>query len=111
MSTIRILSGSYRNQPVVDEVFTLVKGFQTGKKGNYVTVKNEGQFAIAIDEVKVKVDSIEDIQFMNGEQVSDNTVEFKVKAEVSMETEIEAMDRIALPVSYTHLTLPTNREV
>ena len=96
MSTIRILSGSYRNQPVVDEVFTLVKGFQTGKKGNYVTVKNEGQFAIAIDEVKVKVDSIEDIQFMNGEEVLGNTIEFKAKAEVSTETEVEAMDRIAL---------------
>ena len=96
MSTIRILSGSYRNKPVVDEVFTLVKGFQTGKKGNYVTVKNEGQFAIAIDEVKVKVDTIEDIQFMNGENVVGNTVEFKVKTEVSKETETEAMDRIAL---------------
>ena len=96
MSTIRILSGSYRNQPVVDEVFTLVKGFQTGKKGNYVTVKNEGQFAIAIDEVKVKVDTIEDIQFLNGEQMVNNTVEFKTKAEVSKETEVEAMDRIAL---------------
>ena len=96
MSTIRILSGSYRNQPVIDEVFTLVKGFQTGKKGNYVTVKNEGQFAIAIDEVKVKVDSIEDIQFMNGEEVLGNVIEFKVKQEVSAETETEAMDRIAL---------------
>jgi hypothetical protein len=95
MSTIRILSGSYRNQPVVGEVFTLVKGFQTGKKGNYVTVKNEGQFAIAIDEVKVKVDSIEDIQFMNGEEVISNTVEFKTKQEVSKETEDEAMNRIA----------------
>jgi len=96
MSTIRILSGSYRNQPVIDEVFTLVKGFQTGKKGNYVTVKNEGQFAIAIDEVKVKVDSIEDIQFMNGEEVLGNVIEFKAKQEVSSETETEAMDRIAL---------------
>jgi len=95
MSTIRILSGSYRNQPVAGEVFTLVKGFQTGKKGNYVTVKNEGQFAIAISEVKVKVDSIEDIQFMNGEEVVNNTVEFKAKAEVPAETEVEAMDRIA----------------
>jgi len=96
MSTIRILSGSYRNQPVVGEVFTLVKGFQTGKKGNYVTVKNEGQFNIDIDEVKVKVDTIEDIEFMNGEPVVNNTVEFKVKTEVSVETEQEAMDRIAM---------------
>jgi len=95
MSTIRILSGSYRNQPVIDAVFTLVKGFQTGKKGNYVTVKNEGQFAIAIDEIKVKVDTIEDIQFMNGEPVSVNTIEFKAKAEVSAETEEQAMNRIA----------------
>jgi hypothetical protein len=95
MSTIRILSGSYRNQPVIDAVFTLVKGFQTGKKGNYVTVKNEGQFAIAIDEIKVKVDTIEDIQFMNGEPVSVNTIEFKAKTEVSAETEEQAMNRIA----------------
>jgi hypothetical protein len=95
MSTIRILLGSYRNQPVVNEVFTLVKGFQTGKKGNYVTVKNEGQFAIAIDEVKVKVDTIEDIEFMNGEAVISNTVEFKAKHQVPSETEEEAMNRIA----------------
>ena len=38
MSTIRILSGSYRKQSVVNTEFTLVKGFQTGAKGGYVTV-------------------------------------------------------------------------
>ena len=93
MSTIRILSGSYRNQPVVNEVFTLVKGFQTGKKGNYVTVKNEGQFAIAIDEVKVKVDAIEDIQYLNGDHAVGNT-EVK-QVEVVAESDEAAMDRIA----------------
>ena len=93
MSTIRILSGSYRNQPVVNEVFTLVKGFQTGKKGNYVTVKNEGQFAIAIDEVKVKIDAIEDIQYLNGDHAVGNT-EVK-QVEVVAESDEAAMDRIA----------------
>ena len=93
MSTIRILSGSYRKQPVVNTEFTLVKGFQTGKKGSYVTVKNDGQFAINIPEVKVLVDSINEIEFLNGEQVLANTVEFK--KEVVKETETEAMDRIA----------------
>ena len=93
MSTIRILSGSYRKQPVVNTEFTLVKGFQTGAKGGYVTVKNDGQFAINIPEVKVLVDSIENIQFLNGEKVLANTVEFK--KEVVKETETEAMDRIA----------------
>lgn len=94
MSTIRIISGSYRNQPVVDQVFTLVKGFQSGKKGNYVTVKNDGQFAINISEVKVKVDGIEQIQFLNGEPVVANTVEFK-KPVAKQESDEEAMDRIA----------------
>lgn len=94
MSTIRILSGSYRKQSVVNTEFTLVKGFQTGAKGGYVTVKNDGQFAINIPEVKVLVDSINEIEFLNGESVTENTVKF-AKAEVSKETETEAMDRIA----------------
>jgi hypothetical protein len=93
MSTIRILSGSYRKQAVVNTEFTLVKGFQTGKKGSYVTVKNDGQFAINIPEVKVLVDNINDIEFLNGDQVLANTVEFKKEA--VKETETEAMDRIA----------------
>jgi hypothetical protein len=93
MSTIRILSGSYRKQAVVNTEFTLVKGYQTGAKGGYVTVKNDGQFAINIPEVKVLVDSINDIEFLNGEKVVANTVEFK--KEVVKETETEAMDRIA----------------
>ena len=93
MSTIRILSGSYRKQSVVNTEFTLVKGYQTGAKGGYVTVKNDGQFAINIPEVKVLVDSINDIEFLNGEKVVANTVEFK--KEVVKETETEAMDRIA----------------
>ena len=96
MSTIRIFSGSYRNNPVANEVFTLVKGYQVGKKGGFVTVRNDGQFAMGGPQVRVNVESIEDIEFLNGVTMADNTVEFKVKAEVSKETEIEAMDRIAL---------------
>ncbi len=94
MSTIRILNGSYRNQPVRNEVFTLVKGFQVGKKGNYVTVKNDGQFAIAIKEVKVKVDTLEQIQFLNGTGAP-VVAQSEVEEVKENETEIEAMDRIA----------------
>jgi len=93
MSTIRILSGSYRKQAVVNTEFTLVKGFQTSKKGSYVTVKNDGQFAINIPAVKVLVDNINQIEFLNGDNVIENTVKFA--KEVVKETETEAMDRIA----------------
>jgi hypothetical protein len=92
MSTIRILSGSYRNQAVRNEVFTLVKGFQTGKKGNYVTVKNDGQFPGFGDEVKVKVPSMASIEFLNGAPVTQVS---EVPAEVVTETDEQAMDRIA----------------
>jgi len=92
MSTIRILSGSYRNQTVRNEVFTLVKGFQTGKKGNYVTVKNDGQFDIDIEVVKVKVPNMQAIEFLNGEPVVTQVSE--AVAQVVTETDEEAMDRI-----------------
>jgi hypothetical protein len=92
MSSIRILSGSYRNQAVKGEVFTLVKGFQSGKKGNYVTVKNDGQFNIDIDVVKVKVDSMSDIQFLNGKPEMATDV---VVVDTPKETDEQAMDRIA----------------
>jgi SpoU rRNA methylase family enzyme len=90
-STVRILSGSYRKQPVVNKTFKLVKGYQTGAKGGYITVKNEGQFNIDIEDVRVLVDDISKVEFTYGENDAANdepVIEQK-------ETETEAMDRIA----------------
>ena len=92
MSTIRILSGSYRKQPVRNEVFTLVKGYQSGKKGNYITVENGGQFPGYADEIKIKVNSMQDVEFLNGNHVMPEVS--KVSAEVVSETDEQAMDRI-----------------
>ena len=36
MSKILVKAGTYRNEKVVDTAFTLVKGFQTGKRGGFV---------------------------------------------------------------------------
>ena len=90
MSVIRVLSGSYRNTPVKGEIFTLVKGYQLGAKGGFVTVKNEGQFPGRSDELRIQVDNREQIQFMTG----DVNTEPKVEA-VESETDQQAMDRIA----------------
>jgi hypothetical protein len=91
MSTIRILSGSYRNQPVKNQVFTLIKGFQTGKLGNYVTVKNDGQFNIDIEAIKIKVDAISDIEYVNGSMEQTPVMS---AVEVVTETDEQAMNRI-----------------
>ena len=87
-SIVRITSGSYRNAPVKGEVFQLVKGYQLGSKGGFVTVKNEGQFPGRPDEVRVQIDNKECIEFLSGMP----TVEAK---HVTEESETEAMDRIA----------------
>ena len=94
MSTVRILNGSYRNTQVVDQMFTLVKGFQSGKKGNYVTVRNEGQFPefSGNDTVKVKVDSMNDIEFVGGAVAQVPST--KQVAVAPVETDEEAIARI-----------------
>ena len=86
-SIVRITSGSYRNDTIKGEVFTLVKGYQLGNKGGFVTVKNEGQFPGRGPQVRVNVDSQSMIEFVSGRD--------EVKMETHKETETEAMDRIA----------------
>jgi hypothetical protein len=92
MSVVRILNGSYRGTPVIGTEFKLVKGFQSGKKGNYVTVRNEGQFDIAIDTVKVKVESMSDVEFIGGEAPVVSTTAPVVA--VPAETDEQAIERI-----------------
>ena len=92
MSAIRIVKGEYRNKPVRNIAFTLVSGYATGAKGNYVTVKNDGNFPNCPDTVRIKVDSIRDFEYVTGEAVQDNTVHFEKPAVV--ETDDEAMNRI-----------------
>jgi hypothetical protein len=91
-SKVRIVSGSYRKQAVSNQVFTLVKGYQVGAKGGFVTVKNEGQFNIKIEEVRVLVEDMNKIEFVEGD-ATPTVVQAPVTTPV--ETEEEAMDRIA----------------
>jgi hypothetical protein len=85
-STVRIVSGSYRKTPVTNQVFTLVKGYQLGAKGGFVTVKNEGQFPGRSDELRIQVDNQQCIEFGAGMPEAVETVK---------ETDEEAMNRIA----------------
>ena len=93
MSIILVKSGSYRNQPVNNVTFTLVKGYQTGAKGGYVTVNAEGYFGEDTpDVVRIRVNSIEDVEFTAGGPVAAPVAQAAVKAPV--ETDEEVMTRI-----------------
>lgn len=93
MSTIRVLRGNYRGIPVIDTVFELVSGFQTGAKGSYVTVKNGDTFPRCPDTIRIRVDNIADIEYTSG-MTQDNTIHLDKPAVAVQETDEQAMDRI-----------------
>jgi hypothetical protein len=93
MSAIRVINGNYRGHAVVDTVFELVSGFQTGAKGSFVTVRNAGHFPRCPDTIRIRVDNISDIEYTAGETVQSNTVKFEKPVAVQ-ETDEQAMDRI-----------------
>ena len=90
-STVRITSGTYRNASVDNQVFTLVKGYQLGTKGGFVTVKNEGQFPGRSDELRIQVENQNCLQFVSGDVLDVHVEEIITETE----TEVEAMNRIA----------------
>jgi hypothetical protein len=94
MSVVLVRNGSYRNVPIINTKFTLVKGFQQGKKGNYITVRNDGIFPIAIDNIKVKVEDMSDFEFVEGSAPAEVS-KFVTAAPAVVESDDEAMNRIA----------------
>ena len=93
MSVIRIKRGTYRNAPVINTTFKLVKGYQVGAKGGYITVKNEGHFPVDIDNIKIKVDNIDSFEYVSGNAPMTDAIELQVS--LPQETDEAAMDRIA----------------
>jgi hypothetical protein len=93
MSVVLVKSGSYRGVPVINTQFKLVKGFQTGKSGNWITVENGGLFPNNSSLIRIKVEDQHDYEFIGGEAPAEVT-QF-VAAPVVQETDEQAMDRIA----------------
>jgi hypothetical protein len=93
LSTVKIINGTYRNQPVNNMIFNLVKGFQTGARGGYVTVNADGYFGPDLPEVvRINVDSIENLEFVGESATVGEMMAPVVKAPV--ETDEEVMTRI-----------------
>ena len=93
MSTVKIINGTYRNQQVNNMIFNLVKGFQTGARGGYVTVNADGYFGPDLPEVvRINVNTIEDVEFV-GESAMVGEMMTPV-AKAPAETDEEVMTRI-----------------
>jgi len=64
-SFVKIKSGTYRNQLIQDKVFPLIKQFQLGSKGGFVTVDGTGMFGK--DKIRVSVTSPTDYELVEGQ--------------------------------------------
>jgi hypothetical protein len=92
MSSVRIINGTYRGYTIINTVFELVSRYQTGARGGYVTVRNDGHFPKFSDTIRIRVDSIEDIEYTT--PMTDNTIKMPTPAAAPAETDEQAMDRI-----------------
>jgi len=61
MSTVTITRGSYRNVPVRNRTFRLLKDFQVGAKGGFVTVLGDGSEQFPAKAIRIRVDSMRDM--------------------------------------------------
>ena len=91
---IKIHSGNYRGQAVVNQVFPLVAQYKVGAKGGFVTVDGTELFGEGRDKIRVKVDGIKSYEFV-GDHVTVDSETVNVKAAGPAETDEEAMKRIA----------------
>jgi predicted AAA+ superfamily ATPase len=91
MTQVLIRNGVYRNKPVHNEVFELVKDYTAGAKGGFVTVDSQGFFGPEFGIARIKVDSMEDIEIQGADATTESAVKAAPAAEASDE---EVMARI-----------------
>jgi hypothetical protein len=91
MTQVLIRNGVYRNKPVHNEVFELVRDFTVGAKGGFVTVDSKGFFGPEYGIARVTVDSMEEIEIQGATATTESAVK---AAPVPEATDEEVMARI-----------------
>jgi hypothetical protein len=98
MSTmVRVLQGTYRNSPIVDRVFPLIKPLKLGKKGSFITVDARAVMGPEFPAIRISVPSANSVQYVTAEHSACEEVqtqEVETMTSSRKETSEEAMDRI-----------------
>ena len=97
VSFIRIKSGAYRTTEVSGQIFQLVEQYKNTAKGGYVTVKNGGRFPGFPEDIRVKVDSMSDYEFVSEAEfveAGNTPVAEAVALDVAQESDEEVIERI-----------------
>lgn len=108
---VNIVNGSYRNQPISNVVFPLVKPFQAGAKGNFITVDGSHLFGAGKEKIRVTVPTLTDYYPSDVDAyiaqgatapAESTTIESHAVEVVSNETDEEIMLRIEKRFSILH---------
>jgi hypothetical protein len=91
---IRITSGAYRTTDVSGLVFQLVEQYKSTAKGGYVTVMNGGIFPGFPEQIRVKVSSPADYEFVAGADVPASVAVAPTHTAAPVETDEEVIARI-----------------
>lgn len=87
MQQVLIRNGSYRNMPVTNTVFSLVKEYTAGAKNNYVTVDGTGHAGMPDGKVRITVVDQDSIEIMQDGDVVETVA-------VKNETDAEIIERL-----------------
>lgn len=90
---VRIVNGFYRDIPVVNVVFPLVRPFKAGARCNFVTVDG-GEFVGEDRPIRIKVSSLSDVVNITKEEYEAAEGAVRVAEEAVAETDEETMARI-----------------
>ena len=90
---VRIIQGTYRNAPITDTVFPLVKPSTFGKKGLFITVDASKVLGPDKKAIRVLLENPNDIEYVDGPATEVESTE-TAPAKAVKETEEQAMDRI-----------------
>jgi hypothetical protein len=92
---IKIKNGSYRNNPVVDTVFPLIKQYQNGANGGFVTVDGSAIFGADKNKIRVKVNSMLDYELIGSSAATDEGyAATQLVATLPQETDEEIITRL-----------------
>lgn len=86
---VKIKNGSYRNQEIKDQIFPLIKQYQLGSNGGFVTVDGTGLFGK--DKIRVTVGSPTDYELVEGSEettISDPEQDEKRISEIAQRFDI-----------------------
>jgi hypothetical protein len=93
-ATVRVVKGSYRNNPIENTVFPLIKPLTSGKKGMFVTVDASELLGPEKQSIRVLVDSEKDVEVVGQVEAEPKAKETVEEAKARIRERFQVLDQM-----------------